>query len=349
MDFSLFLMAVGPSALLLWLFLSSDKYPEPAGPLISSFLLGVLVVLCIHLLGPFFSLLASGLPQGNPYVAGVSRAFLIAALPEECFKLIALRRYCVNRQSFDEPMDGIVYGVTVSLGFATAENLIYVLAGGMTVAVGRAFLAVPCHALVGAVMGYHVGKAAFFRGDRSGLYLKALLLSVLFHGLYDVAPLTFRAATAMNVAIPVPVAVGLNVFFALVLLVLIQYVAVLTRSMKAIQEQGAAPGFAFSRVLPTRTRPQDPAAKRSRVRRWLKAYRDETGPMDLLFSALCLIGVFCALAGAAHMGAPGESLSRISLAMAVVFLIYGIGFAARGMGKIAARMASERNGSDRPG
>ncbi|MGE4421641.1 MAG: PrsW family glutamic-type intramembrane protease [Pseudodesulfovibrio sp.] len=344
MDFLLFLMAVVPSAVLLWLFVSSDKYPEPAGALVSSFLLGVLIVLGIYLLYPFLSLVASGLPADNPYVVGATHAFLMAAVPEEAFKFIVLRRYCVNHPAFDEPMDGIVYGVTVSLGFATAENLLYVLDGGMHVAVGRAFLAVPCHALVGAVMGYHVGLAAFSRGERSGLYAKALLLSILFHGLYDFAPLTFRNAEAMGVAIPAPVSLGLNVLFGAVLFILVQYVAVLTRSMKAIQREQAGPSFGFSRVLPNRVRNQDPAARRSRVRRWIKAYRDETAPMDLLFSALCLAGLFCALAGAAHMGAPGDPLSRISLIVAVIFFVYGIGFAARGMGKLTVKMLRERDG-----
>jgi RsiW-degrading membrane proteinase PrsW (M82 family) len=343
-DFLLFLVAVVPSAVLLWLFVSSDKYPEPAGALVSSFLLGVLIVLGIYLLYPFLSLVASGLPADNPYVVGATHAFLLAAVPEEAFKFIVLRRYCVNHPAFDEPMDGIVYGVTVSLGFATAENLLYVLDGGMHVAVGRAFLAVPCHALVGAVMGYHVGLAAFSRGERSGLYAKALLLSILFHGLYDFAPLTFRNARAMGVAIPGPVSLGLNVLFGAVLFVLVQYVAVLTRSMKAIQREQKGPSFGFSRVLPNRVRNLDPAVRRSRLRRWIKAYRDETAPMDLLFSALCLAGVFCALAGAAHMGAPGDPLSRISLIVAVIFFVYGIGFAARGMGKLTVKLLRERNG-----
>lgn len=344
MDFLLFLMAVVPSAVLLWLFVSSDKYPEPAGALVSSFLLGVLIVLGIYLLYPFLSLVASGLPADNPYLVGASHAFLMAALPEEALKLIILRRYCVNHPAFDEPMDGIVYGVTVSLGFATAENLLYVLDGGMHVAVGRAFLAVPCHALVGAVMGYHVGLAAFSRGERGGLYVKALLLSILFHGLYDFVPLTFRSAQAMGVAIPGPVTLGLNLLFGVVLFVLIQYVAVLTRSMKAIQRGQAGPSFGFSRVLPNRVRNLDPAVRRSRVRRWIKAYKDETAPMDLLFSALCLVGVFCALAGAAHMGTPGDPLSRISLAVAVIFFVYGIGFAARGMGKLTVKLLRDRDG-----
>ncbi|MGE4193754.1 MAG: PrsW family glutamic-type intramembrane protease [Pseudodesulfovibrio sp.] len=345
MDIALILMALVPSAVLLWLFVSSDKYPEPAGALISSFLLGVLIVLCIYLVYPFLSLVESALPPDNPYLLGLGHALLMAAIPEECFKLIVLRRYCVNLRAFDEPMDGIVYGVTVSLGFATAENLLFVMEGGMGVAVGRAFLAVPCHALVGAIMGYYVGRAAFARKERTALYLKALLLPILFHALYDFPPMSFRMAERIGTAIPGPTAIGLNVLFGAVIFVMVRYVASITRRMKAQQREGKSPGFGFSRVMAARVR-VDHELRRSRLKRWMKAYREESGPMDLLFAALCLMGVFCALAGAARMGSPGDPLSRLSLAAAVFFFVYGIGFAARGMGKLTARMVRERKGTD---
>ena len=343
MHYLLFLMAIVPSAVLLWLFISNDRYPEPAGALLFSFLLGVLIVLGIYLIYPFLQLVELILPTGNPYAVGAWHAFLLAALPEESLKLIVLRRYCVSHPAFDEPMDGIVYGVTVSLGFATAENLLYVMNGGMSVAVGRAFLAVPCHALVGAVMGYHVGRAAFTKGERVKPYLKAFLLPVLLHGLYDFAPLTFRAAESMNWTLPTPATVGLNLLFGAVIFVMVQYVATITRSVRTMQQAGQRPGFGFSRVLPRRGRPKYPHLEDSRLGGVIKAYKEETGPMDLLFSLLCLIGLFCALAGAAHMGKPSDPSALLPLVVAVLFFVYGIGFAARGMGKMAVRMVRERD------
>jgi RsiW-degrading membrane proteinase PrsW (M82 family) len=39
---------------------------------------------------------------------------------------LVLRYYSFTRRSFDEPLDGIVYSVLVSMGFATVENVFYV-------------------------------------------------------------------------------------------------------------------------------------------------------------------------------------------------------------------------------
>ena len=68
-------------------------------------------------------------------------------------------------KEFDEPTDGMVYGVVVSLGFATLENIYYVYVlkdyfetTSMTLAVVRSFSAIPAHALFGAFMGYNFMK-----------------------------------------------------------------------------------------------------------------------------------------------------------------------------------------------
>lgn len=82
-------------------------------------------------------------------------------------------------------MDGIVYGATASLGFATLENVLYVSDGGLHVAILRAFLAVPGHAFLGAIMGYYVSRAKFTGGDRRPLLVRALAIPILLHGLYD--------------------------------------------------------------------------------------------------------------------------------------------------------------------
>ena len=93
---------------------------------------------------------------------------------------------------FDEPLDGVVYGVAVSLGFATLENILYIVGRGIGVAWGRALFAVPAHALFGGTMGYYAGRAKFDRAAaRIGAlrrdYVLCLLLPVAFHGTYNYA------------------------------------------------------------------------------------------------------------------------------------------------------------------
>ena len=85
----------------------------------------------------------------------------------------------MRNRAFDEPMDGIVYGVVASLGFATLENILFVFNGGMSVAVSRAFTAVPLHAFVGAIMGYYVGQAWRHPEERRRFILQGYGIAVL--------------------------------------------------------------------------------------------------------------------------------------------------------------------------
>ena len=80
-------------------------------------------------------------------------------------------------KDFNEPIDGIVYGVTVSLGFATLENFyyVYLLADyfaetPMSIAILRSFSAIPAHAIFGATMGYFFMKYSFIAKKNNFIY-----------------------------------------------------------------------------------------------------------------------------------------------------------------------------------
>ena len=89
------------------------------------------------------------------------------------------------QKAFDEPLDGIIYAVMVSMGFATLENIIYVLSHGFQTAIMRMFLSVPAHACFGVIMGYYVGMAKFSKSRVRYYKRVGLLLAVLFHGAFD--------------------------------------------------------------------------------------------------------------------------------------------------------------------
>ena len=96
----------------------------------------------------------------------------------------------LRRDEFNEPMDGVVYGVAASLGFATYENYDYVFRLAeqwdlvpMDLAIWRSYSAIPMHGLNGCLMGFYFGKYAF-TGDKKFLLL-SLLIPFLMHGLYN--------------------------------------------------------------------------------------------------------------------------------------------------------------------
>ena len=129
-------MALVPSFLLLGYFRTRDLYPEPARMLWGTFILGVLIVWpVIWIDRPLAGVVA--LFTGT-FSNAMAEAFFNAAFPEELMKFAVLMLFCVRSKEFDEPMDGIVYGVVASLGFATYENIHYVARYGIGTAITRA-------------------------------------------------------------------------------------------------------------------------------------------------------------------------------------------------------------------
>ena len=181
------ILAILPSALILRYFLKRDAFPEPRGAIAKTFAWGVASIIPAVILALILISIVPGVSAGDTggaFVRAAVIAFFGAAIPEELFKFAVLFFYCRRLSDFDEPMDGIVYGVTASLGFATLENVLYVFDGGIGIAIMRGFTAVPGHALFGAIMGFYFGLAHFLPGRRR-LYWAAYLLPVLLHGLYN--------------------------------------------------------------------------------------------------------------------------------------------------------------------
>jgi protease PrsW len=113
------------------------------------------------------------------------KAFIIVAFTEEWCKYLMVRYYAYRQPEFDEPFDGIVYAVMVSMGFATIENIGYVMQHGLATAIIRMFLSVPAHAGFAILMGYYMGKAKFNPGSRFLTMMRGLFLAVFFHGAFD--------------------------------------------------------------------------------------------------------------------------------------------------------------------
>ncbi|HUQ97326.1 MAG TPA: GNAT family N-acetyltransferase [Chitinophagaceae bacterium] len=174
-------LAIAPGLAICVYILYRDVYNrEPAINMILSFVFGacsIVPALSIErFINPFLS---------HSIASIIVTSFFGVALVEELCKFFVLRYYSFTRHSFDEPLDGIVYSVLVSMGFATVENVFYVYNESLSVAFLRMFTSVPAHATFAVIMGYFVGKAKFNREDRKGLFIKSILGATLAHGTYD--------------------------------------------------------------------------------------------------------------------------------------------------------------------
>jgi RsiW-degrading membrane proteinase PrsW (M82 family) len=184
------LCAVVPALVVLHLFIQSDLFPEPPHLILVTFVLGIAVTLPVAFVAIIVERLLGGFATWGHIASPVLMAFAGAALPEETAKFLVLTLYCARRSAFDEPMDGLVYGVTASLGFAALENVFYVFdepayPGWLEIASLRAFSAVPAHAVDGAVMGFFIGLRHAIPARRTQLTWAAWAVPVVLHGLYD--------------------------------------------------------------------------------------------------------------------------------------------------------------------
>jgi len=183
-------LAVAPGLfLLLYLYLKDHHEREPLALVTRTFFAGALMAVPVAVVGeqvlaPVAE--AMSLPGGRLWPWW--QAFVAAGLLEESFKLAAVWWVAWRNPNLNEPYDAILYSAAASLGFATIENIAYVLSqSDVSVGIARAVLAVPAHAMFGVAMGYYLGRAKFKPpGLRRRLMgAAALAVPVLLHGLYD--------------------------------------------------------------------------------------------------------------------------------------------------------------------
>lgn len=135
-------------------------------------------------------------------------AFVTAAFVEEAIKLWVVKTHAYNNKNFNEVMDGITYTIIASLGFATFENLFYVLDGGLGIGVLRAVISVPAHAMFSGIMGFYIGKSKFAKSGATKLILIGFAYGVFYHGLFNF--LLFTQTALMFLVLPLLVVMGLH-------------------------------------------------------------------------------------------------------------------------------------------
>lgn len=189
MYYQILIAALLPVAILLLYIYRKDKNsPEPTSQLVKAFLMGILSIplsLCLSV--PFE---AMGLYSSVVTTVGesISMAFFGAAIPEEVAKFFILWLVLRKNPYFDEKMDGIVYAVCVSLGFAAVENVMYLFMNAesfLSVGIARAIFAVPGHFCFGILMGYYCSLAKFYPHSPKQNKTLVLVAPIVAHGVYD--------------------------------------------------------------------------------------------------------------------------------------------------------------------
>ena len=175
-------IAIAPGIAISLFVFKKDKFDkEPKKLLLLAFVFGILSTIPAVFISIYFKKY-TGLSEHTIPLSGLlSFSLLGIGLVEEFSKWLFVR-YFYRHKAFSEPFDGIVYSVMVSMGFATIENVFYVLDGGISVGLLRMFISVPAHAAFAVVMGNYFGMAKFLKPKK---YLLLLGLVIPYHGLFD--------------------------------------------------------------------------------------------------------------------------------------------------------------------
>ena len=162
------LLLLLPGLFWAWFICRQDRYDrEPARVVLRVALMGAAAAVPASLAEAWLTGHVLALPGSPLFLSGVG--FLLVVGPvEEFFKFFVVRRLACHDPAFNEPADGIVYAVAAAVGFATMENLGYVLAHGPNVLFLRGPWCTLGHVVFSAVWGSALGLERFHPNRRFG-------------------------------------------------------------------------------------------------------------------------------------------------------------------------------------
>jgi len=184
-------ISVLPSIILMWVVYKEDKIEkEPLGLLTALFFIGGISIIPAAFIESYLGGIGSSLISGTSNFTLFIKAFIGIALVEEGIKFMILKIGTWKNKNFNYTFDAIVYATFVSLGFATFENILYVLSSGVFTAILRAITSIPGHMTFGVLMGIYYGRAKVCENNRNiagknGNLAFCLTIPVLLHGLFD--------------------------------------------------------------------------------------------------------------------------------------------------------------------
>jgi len=189
-------MALVPLVVVVLVVAWIDRWePEPRPALWFAVLWGAAASVGIALLFSFGAQIVESLAGIQPSAGTLLFSSVIQApVVEEFAKgLGVLILFWVYRRQFDGPVDGVVYGAMVAVGFAFTENIQYFglaltstdLGGVGETFVLRALLSPFAHVMFTACTGLVLGLASRRRGGSVGYFLLGLVPAILLHAFWN--------------------------------------------------------------------------------------------------------------------------------------------------------------------
>jgi hypothetical protein len=154
---------------------------------VRAFLFGALLVVPVAAVE--FTL--TGFGAIDPFQADLSltvviyTAFIVAGLTEELAKFLVVRYALYNSPYFSQPLDGLIFGSAVALGFASLENVGYMAEFGPAVMLVRGPVSTLAHVLFSVPWAFALGRRKRMGGSGGALVWISLAGAMALHGLFD--------------------------------------------------------------------------------------------------------------------------------------------------------------------
>ncbi len=202
-----------PAIFWLWFWLKEDsRRPEPTGLIMLSFIAGMFAVIIVYPIEKW----ASFIFEQETVLIVVWSAI------EEIVKFGAIALVAFSSKFFDEPVDALVYMITVALGFAALENSLYlispildgeiitsILTGNMRY-MGATLLHVVSSASIGIAMGLSFYKSTFVKTIS---IIIGLATAILLHATFNFFIINDKGVDIFTVFLGLWVSVIILIFF----------------------------------------------------------------------------------------------------------------------------------------
>lgn len=184
-----------PALAWLWFWRREDSaHPEPRRLIALAFFAGMVSVAIVIPIERFVQPIIMDFAVVGFFITGQTLVFTAWSFIEELTKFFAARFTVLKRRENDEPIDPVIYMVTVALGFAAAENTLFLLSpiGGdsfvQTFITGnlRFIGATLLHVLSSAVIGVALALS-FYASKRIKRHymLYGVILACLLHSAFN--------------------------------------------------------------------------------------------------------------------------------------------------------------------
>lgn len=176
-----------PAVVWLWFWLKEDKlHPEPRLRVLLAFLAGMVSVYIALPIEEFVF-------KSNAMIVSSFIIFLWATI-EELVKFFAAYFTSLKRKVYDEPIDAVIYMITVALGFAALENALFMfnlidnknfiqsILTGNSRFLGATLLHTASSASIGIMMGLSYYKKPIMK---KVFLFSGIIISIVLHTIFN--------------------------------------------------------------------------------------------------------------------------------------------------------------------